>query len=191
MIKREYTDKNVKKVIYTKTLTDVSSNVEGKKVILAKLHEDWNYGNSNPTWGKNNKFIKGTIREFRKDNSLKINVRWDNGETNNYSPKYLDEIIKEGENKPMLEKAKELANSGYDAVKPYEKYMGLIALAVVIDHFFMGNKYTDKFKSLADKAMKKMINTVEKAVDAICGDDDESSENPTKEAKTEEVKTDD
>lgn len=187
MIKRKYVENGAKKVIHTRTLVGCSQEMVGKRVILAKLHEDWNYGESNPTWGKHAKFIKGTIVKYNKDNTLKLKVKWDNGKSNNYYAKYLDEIIK-GEEKPMLEKAKDLAKGGYDAVKPYEKYLGLIALAVVIDHFFMGNKYTDKFKELADRGMKKIMGTVEDAVDSICGDDKKDTTEET--TTTQETATD-
>lgn len=175
MTKREYVVDGIKNVIHTKTLSGCSPKMVGKRVILTKLHEDWSYADNNPVWGRDDKFIKGTIIRYNESTALKLKVQWDNGKTNNFYAKYLDEIIK-GEKKTMLEKAKELAKDSYDTVKPYEKYLGLIALAVVIDHFFMGNKYTDKFKSLADRAMKKLIGTIENAVDAVCGNDEQQEE---------------
>lgn len=56
----------------------------------------------------------------------------------------------------MISAAKNIASSVHETIKPYEKYIGLVALAAVIDHFFLDGKFTSRFKKLAEAVVDKI-----------------------------------
>jgi hypothetical protein len=51
--------------------------------------------------------------------------------------------------------------------KPYEKYFGLIALALVIDHFILGGKFAGRFKTIAEGLVKKITDGLDKVIEKL------------------------
>jgi hypothetical protein len=114
---------------------------------------------NNPVWGGRYGNIVGTVVELK---DAVVIVEWDNGKSNNYAPKYLDFA-----DESLAAKAKEKVDKLYDVIKPYEKYIGLVALAMVIDYFVLGGKFTNKFKKLAESVISKIVGTLDKIIDRI------------------------
>lgn len=145
---------------------------KGDRVIL--IIDKFKDSNSNPRWGGKHGKVVGTITALE---GGKVNVSWDNNNENIYNPEDLR--LWKGKSK-MIEKAKDMAISVHESVKPYEKYIGLIALAAVIDHFFLGNKFTNRFRALAETLVEKIIRGMDSLIDKLsCSLEDNTEANST------------
>lgn len=69
--------------------------------------------------------------------------------------------------KNMKETAKNIANSIHNTIKPYEKYIGLVALAVAIDHFLLGNKFTSRFIALGEALVQRITDGLDKVINKL------------------------
>lgn len=146
---------------------------------------------------------KGEVIETYEDRPSKIRVRdlkYQGEEFTDYSTapdskvegyvvaaKHFKLIERKGKDN-MIEKAKSLATQAHESFKPYQKYIGLLALAIVIDHFFLNNACTDKFKDLATTTVNKIHGMLDAFIEKICGekvDEEAPEEVPPEEAATE------
>lgn len=73
-------------------------------------------------------------------------------------------IKKQNKGVVMIEKAKSIATTTRTIIKPYEKYIGLVILAVVIDHFCLDSKFASRFKSLAEAIVDKITGGLDKVI---------------------------
>lgn len=67
----------------------------------------------------------------------------------------------------MIETAKETATKIYGYIKPYEKAIGLVALAAAVDHFVLGGKFTDRFRKIAEVVVTKITESLDRLVDKL------------------------
>lgn len=67
----------------------------------------------------------------------------------------------------MKDKAKKVADELYTYIKPYEKWIGLVALAACIDHFLLGNKFMDRFKAIGEGLVKKITSGLDKLIEKL------------------------
>ena len=75
----------------------------------------------------------------------------------------------------MIQKAKDIANGAYNSIKPYEKYIGLAALVLVIDHFLFHGKFTCKLKTVAERVMDKILEAFDAMLEKLGIDLDEAT----------------
>jgi hypothetical protein len=160
-----------------------AKDVKSGRRVIYDLEDKQGDRAKNPLWGGKYGHVVGTIVSFGGDGDFPIKVKWDNGTENCYIPKNLSLYREKGVH--MIDKAKEMAASVHESIKPYEKYIGLLALAAALDYFLLDGKFTGKFKDLAEKLVKKTTDTMEGALDKILSflDDDDLS------AKTDEPAT--
>ena len=81
----------------------------------------------------------------------------------------------------MIEKAKSRANEMYSAIKPYERYIGLAALVLVIDHFMFKGAFGGRLKKIAEQVMDKFLAAFDNMLDKLgidLGVDDAPAEDP-------------
>jgi hypothetical protein len=70
--------------------------------------------------------------------------------------------------------AKETADKLYAYIKPYEKWIGLVALAACIDHFFLDNKFMGRFKAIAEALVTRITDGLDSLVKKLeVGDGDD------------------
>jgi hypothetical protein len=67
----------------------------------------------------------------------------------------------------MIDKAKEMAAGMYSAIKPYEKYIGLAALVLVIDHFMFNGKFGGRLRNIAEQVMDKFLAAFDKMLEKL------------------------
>lgn len=119
---------------------------------------------NNPLWGSKYACV-GTVYENKKEgSSYPLRVYWDNGTDNTYEENDLEYYRKEFK---MIESAKKVAMETNEFIKPYRKYIGLAAVALVIDHFVLGDKFSDRFKSLASAVVERTTNIFDKLIDKL------------------------
>jgi hypothetical protein len=121
---------------------------------------------SNPLWGSSYGKVVGTVVKVK---GPVITVFWDNDTENTY--RNYDLKLYRGDN--MIEKAKSMAESVHKNIKPYGKYIGLIALAAVIDHFMLGGKFRDRFTKMAEGIVAKITDTMDKFIEKLDVDKEE------------------
>lgn len=146
----------------------------GDRVIyVSDAHRE---GPSNPLWGGKYGNVVGTVvsttvkTKEGKPAKLNLSVRWDNEKENVYESadlRYYDSYILSKGEKSVIEKAKSVASDLRNAVKPYEKYIGLLALAAVIDHFLLKDKFASRFKSLAEVLVTRITDGLDKLVERL------------------------
>ena len=89
----------------------------------------------------------------------------------------------------MKEEAKKLANKVDDWIGPYKKYIGLVALMFVLDYFVFNGRMTAKVKEWSEKLYSKASDSVDKAVDKLCGEVEKEEKTSTpEEGKDDETK---
>jgi hypothetical protein len=141
--------------------------VKGTRVIYTS--DAFDEAKSNPLWGGKYGNIVGTITGLDHKKDPCICVTWDNGTSNSYDPTDLT-IYEEGKVK-MIETAKTTVAKLHQQIKPFEKYIGLVALAMVIDHFLLGNKFSSRFKSVAEGLVDKITGSLDKLIEKLKVDD--------------------
>jgi hypothetical protein len=154
--------------------------VKGTRVIYTS--DAFDEAKSNPLWGGKYGKIVGTITGIDHKKDPYIGVVWDNGTSNSYDPTDLT-IYEEGKIKmietaettvaklQMIETAETTVAKLHQQIKPFEKYIGLVALAMVIDHFLLGNKFSSRFKSIAEGLVDKIAGSLDKLIEKLKVDD--------------------
>lgn len=138
----------------------------GDKVILPE-NTKVDDGEKSPHWGGKYGKIVGTVDCIRRDDGwAKMDVVWNNGFHYAGLPA---EILKKYN--PAMEMALEKSKKTYDMIAPYKKYIGLLALALVLDHFILGGKCLNKFKVLASKFVTTIQDTLETFIDKLFSSD--------------------
>jgi hypothetical protein len=120
-----------------------------------------------PHWGGKYGKVIGTVTEVSPtEHSIEheAKVTWDNGKKFYALQKNLSHhtTLLGGFN--MKETARNIATSIHDTIKPYEKYIGLIALAVAIDHFLLGNKFTSRFIALGEALVQRITDGMDSVI---------------------------
>jgi len=128
---------------------------------------------NNPIWGGRRGRIVGRVLTNKRGGDLSIKVSWGHGETNVYAPTDLH-IYKE-KNHTMIQKAKDIGQNLYSSIKPYEKYIGLAALVLVIDHFLFGGKFSGKLKTVAERVLDKIMEAFDAMLEKLGIDLDEAT----------------
>jgi hypothetical protein len=133
----------------------------GARVIF--IDEEFKDDLDSPLWGGKHGKIKGTVMKTGgcNDGYPTIKIKWDNGCT-----KTLRAYRCRSYN-PLTDGCLGGAKDFWTELKPYQKYLGVAALAVSIDYFVLGGKFTNKFKKLAESVVSKIVGTLDKIIDRI------------------------
>jgi hypothetical protein len=67
----------------------------------------------------------------------------------------------------VIARAKKISASIHTTIKPYEKYIGLVVLAVVVDHFFLDSKFASRFSKLAEALVDRVTSTIDRVTNKL------------------------
>jgi hypothetical protein len=132
----------------------------GQRVIYARYDGHTN-SERNPLWGGKHGNVIGTVTKIDDTSSWPIKITWDNGTENAYKATHLDPAP------DVMTRAKMVANKVRKFVKPYEKYIGLIALAAAIDYFILNGKFSVRLMKLAESFVNRVADTIDRAIDKL------------------------
>jgi hypothetical protein len=164
---------------YYKRHLELHQNEKREKVIM----REFKVGDRVRLWHKGSDKIIGTVKEINNDEDFPIFVRWDSSEVRSYKSDAL-KLHKRGNN--MIEKAKTMADGMREYIKPYEKYIGFVAMAFLIDHFLLKGKFAHKFKDLGEALVKKASKILDNFTDKINNSMDKALDLDTDDVEGEE-----